>query len=88
MTGDPDQVAVLDYYWWSRLIYGLAANLHWSECDILALRWDRALAYVAEIQIDLGRVPERPEPVLPEEEKLARMMRREMAKRRRAAAHN
>ena len=80
MTGDPEDGAQLDYYWWSRLVYGIAANLHWSERDILALRWDRALAYVAEIQIDLGEKPDRPEPELPEERELARAMRREMCK--------
>ena len=84
MTGDPDDVSRLDYYWWSRLVYGLAANLHWSEREILALRWDRALAYAAEIQIDLGGTPDRPEPELPEERELARALRCEMRKRQRA----
>lgn len=82
MTGDPDDGARLDYYWWSRLVYGLAANLHWSEGEILSLRWDRALSYAAEIQIDLGGNPDRPEPELPEEQELAQALRREMGKHR------
>lgn len=73
-----DDGGILDYYWWSRLIYGLATNLHCSERDILSMRWDRALAYADEIRIDLGQHPDRPEPILPEEEALKQIMREKM----------
>lgn len=59
-------------------------NLHCSERDVLAMRYDRALAYLAEINIDLGNPVSRPEPDLPEEQNLKRIMREEYAKEMKA----
>ena len=56
----------------------MAANLHWPERDILALRWDRATAYLDEISVDLGETPNRPTPDLPEEKALAGIMQAEL----------
>ena len=46
------------------------------------MRWDRALAYADEIRIDLGQHPDRPEPYLPEEEELKRIMREKMMEKK------
>jgi len=59
------------------LIHGLAVNYHWSESEILGLPWDRAIAYLKEIQIDAGKSPDRKEPVLPEEERYDRLLLKE-----------
>ena len=51
-----------EFYWWSRLVYGLMTNLHCSEREVLSMRWDRATAYLDEILIDLGKSVSRPLP--------------------------
>lgn len=71
--GDPP-----DFYWWSRLVYGLMTNLHCGEREILAMRWDRATAYLDEILIDLDKPADRPLPEFREElEAVRKAMRRE-----------
>lgn len=71
-----------EFYWWSRLIYGLMANLHISEREVLAMRWDRATAYLDEILIDLGKSVSRPLPEFNDEfEAVKRAMRDEYYKK-------
>jgi len=57
-------------------------NYHWSEREILGLRWDRALAYLQEIQTDAGEEPVRREPVLPEEERYDAMLLKSLRERK------
>ena len=59
------------------MIHGLAVNYHWSESEILGLPWDRAVAYLEEIQIDSGKHPVRKEPELPEEKLFDRLLLKE-----------
>ena len=52
------------------MIHVLAVNYHWSEREILGLRFDRAAAYLDEIRLDAGEHPVRKEPIIPGEELL------------------
>ena len=44
------------------------------------MRWDRAAAYLDEIKIDAGENPIRPEPFLPEIEKLDKLLLKHLVK--------
>ena len=85
MSGEEDG-GPPEFYWWSRMIYGLMANLHISEREVLAMRWDRATAYLDEVLIDLEKPVNRPLPEFDDEfEAVKRAMREEYQQAKRKA---